>query len=321
MIKPATPETIAQGAKLLLNNELCVFPTETVYGLGANALSADAVLKIYQAKGRPAYNPLIVHIGSLDQLDEIVKEWSSLAKILTAKFWPGPLTVVVPRTDRIPAIVSAGLDTVAVRMPAHPIAQQLLQACNIPLAAPSANRSETISPTTAEHVAKNLPDIPLIIDGGPCIWGIESTVLDLTGNRPRLLRPGALSLSALREVVAEIELPQIVDDESAKLSPGMMKRHYAPRAKLILSNDLEQIDWSSLAKPIGLLLCHKQATPIMQHAAQIELLGYEAAAYATDLYAALHRLDDAQVSTIVAELPPNEEAWLAIHNRLTRAAT
>lgn len=320
-IVSVNPQTLAQAAALLSDGQLCAFPTETVYGLGADATNAEAVLRIYQLKGRPSYNPLIVHVPDAQSAQQLVTEWSPQANRLAQRFWPGPLSLVLPRGPHIPDIVSAGLPTVALRVPSHPVALALLQTVRRPLAAPSANRSESLSPTTAQHVQRSLPNVPLILDGGPCLLGIESTVVDLTTQPPRLLRPGALPLRLLLEELPDLQLPSFAIEQptGAHPSPGMMTRHYAPSAALHLIDE-SQADWvASLPEPRG-LVTHRQlpsVTPLCQH---LELLPSSPEAYAADLYAALHRLDDQQVRSIVVLRPSQDNDWRAILDRLGRAA-
>ena len=296
---------LRRAVDLLRRESVVAFPTETVYGLGADAFSAKAVAEIYRLKQRPSWNPLIVHVATVEQARALAERWPAAADKLAAGFWPGPLTLVVPaRTG----------GTVAIRIPAHPIALRLLEASGLALAAPSANRSESISPTTAEHVLRSLPDVPLVLDGGPAAFGIESTVLDLTSATPRLLRPGALGLRALREVVGPIALPDAeVGDGTARPSPGMSKRHYAPRATLILAKDVGDVDRSGLESPVAVLTYEGQGPGD-------EVLSADPREYAADLYAALHRLDDAGVATILVQQPPETEEWLAVRDRLGRAA-
>lgn len=321
-VLPPTAEALALAARILRAERLCAFPTETVYGLGGSALSADAIERIYRTKGRPSTNPLIVHVPDTDAARGIVTAWPDTAEALARRFFPGPLTLVLPRAAQIPAIVSAGLPTVAVRVPAHPVAQALLRAAELPLAAPSANRSEQISPTTAEHVARGgLPGLELVIDGGPCQFGIESTVVDLTPPRPRLLRPGAVPLQALRELLPELGRgaeASVSPDDEARPSPGMSRRHYAPRARLHLVAELSAVDPRAYPGPVGVLAQQPSAPDF--GAACWEQLPADPEGYAADLYAALHRLDDAGVSTILVERPPAGEDWLAIHDRLSRAS-
>ena len=291
---------LRRAVELLRGESVVAFPTETVYGLGADAFNEKAVAEIYRLKNRPSWNPLIAHVASADAARTIVDAWPDTAEKLADRFWPGPLTLVLPR----------GAGTLAVRVPAHDVALSLLEAVGIPLAAPSANRSEGISPTTAEHVVRSLPDVPLVLDGGACAWGIESTVLDLTGDVPRLLRPGALALRAIREVVGEVALPAEVDDGVQRPSPGMSRRHYAPRARLVLVDEIKSLD--GYAEPVAVLTYGDRAGT--------EVLEESPREYAADLYAALHRLDDAGVATIVALNPPATEDWLAVRDRLSRAA-
>ncbi|MEV6843249.1 L-threonylcarbamoyladenylate synthase [Actinoplanes sp. NPDC051411] len=292
---------LREAADLLRAGSVVAFPTETVYGLGADAFSEKAVAEIYRLKNRPSWNPLIVHVPSAEAARSLVMEWPAVAGELAARFWPGPLTMVFQRTDTA---------TLAVRVPAHPVALRLLVACGLPLAAPSANRSESISPTTAEHVLRSLPDVPLVLDGGPSSWGIESTVLDLTTDPPTLLRPGALGLRAIREVTGRIALPgDGPADGTARPSPGMSRRHYAPRARVILTREVGEVD---------------DETGVLGFSTETgknrELLSADPREYAADLYAALHRLDDAGVATILVQEPPDTEDWLAIRDRLKRAA-
>jgi L-threonylcarbamoyladenylate synthase len=293
---------------LLRSGSVVAFPTETVYGLGADAFDEKAVGEIYRLKRRPSWNPLIVHVADVAAARALAEVWPGTADDLAARFWPGPLTLVVARARHLP-----GIDTVAIRVPAHPVALDLLRASGLPLAAPSANRSESISPTTAEHVVRSLPDVPLVLDGGPCSWGIESTVLDVTGDVPRLLRPGALGLRALREAVGPIALPGgETADGAARPSPGMSRRHYAPRAKVILCEDVRDVERSGLAQPVGVLS--------YEGSEGTEILSADPREYAADLYAALHRLDDAGFATILVQEPPRTEDWLAVRDRLSRAA-
>jgi L-threonylcarbamoyladenylate synthase len=233
-VKP--PETeILYAAQLLRAGKLVAFPTETVYGLGANALDAEAVARIFEAKERPRTSPLIVHVASPEMVHVVVEEWPDAARRLVERFWPGPLTLVLRKQPTVPAIVTAGLGSVGIRMPAHPVARMLLKAAQIPVAAPSANRFTQLSPTTAEHVRAGMGDrVDYILDGGPCTVGIESTVLSLIGDEPVLLRPGGVAREDLEAVLGRPG--RIMNDAGAgpHLSPGMHPRHYSPRTKLIL---------------------------------------------------------------------------------------
>jgi L-threonylcarbamoyladenylate synthase len=312
-IEQADAAGIRRAAGLLRAGSVVAFPTETVYGLGANALSAEAVAEIYRLKRRPAWNPLIAHVPGVASARKLVAEWPDAAEMLAERYWPGPLTIVLRRAPDLPVAAAAGTGLIAIRVPAHPVALALLEECELPLAAPSANRSESVSPTTAEHVLRSLPDVPLILDGGPCRLGIESTIVDLSRPTPRLLRPGALPLRALRDAVGPVELPPAdLDPTAGAPAPGMAKRHYAPRARLVIEDSPAA---EGLAGPIGALLYRAELK-----ADHVELLPDDPAGYGADLYAALHRLDDAGVATIVVERPPAGEDWLAVHDRLTRAA-
>jgi L-threonylcarbamoyladenylate synthase len=236
-VDPAAPSAaaLAEAARVLHGGGLVAFPTETVYGLGANALDASAVARIFAAKGRPANNPLIVHISETSQVQQVAADWPASAERLAERFWPGPLTLVLPKRDTVPEIVTARGPTVAVRVPAHPVAEALLRASGLPIAAPSANRSTELSPTRAEHVLGGLQGrIEMLLDGGPTSGGIESTVLDLTTIPPRLLRPGPIGVAELEAVIGSLarDAPIPVETSHALPSPGMMPRHYAPRTSL-----------------------------------------------------------------------------------------
>src|SRR5690606_5060578 len=229
---------IERAAEILRAGGVVAFPTETVYGLGANALDEAAVEKIFEVKGRPSYNPLIVHVGSTELARELVTEWPDAAGYLASRFWPGPLTLVLPKRPDVPDRVTAGLPTVAVRVPHHPVALALLRSSGLPVAAPSANPFTRISPTTAEHVRLGLGErVDMILDAGPTPVGIESTGLDLPGEVPRLLRPGTLSRAALEAIVGPIEVPGDASTEAGdapRSSPGMVGQHYAPKGELRL---------------------------------------------------------------------------------------
>lgn len=338
-IQAADEAALLQASRLLHADQLVAFPTETVYGLGGNALSTRAIDRIYAAKGRPRFNPLIVHIPEVAAASDLVADWPDAAALLAQRFWPGPLTLVLRRAPSVPDAVSAGRPTLALRVPRHPVALRLLAACGLPLAAPSANRSQGISPTRAEHVAASLraADVPLILDGGPCQHGIESTVLDLTSSPPRLLRPGAIPLLLLREALAERGLavatpPPVSDDaplainESDPASPGQQRRHYAPRTPLSLLPSFDEDALLALPAPRG-LLGHLDVPALSAHCAVVERLPDDAPGYAADLYAALHRLDDVTprlASIAVLPLPhgraQTDDLWQAIRDRLLRAA-
>ena len=313
---------IAQAADVLRRGGLVAFPTETVYGLGANALDAAAVDRIYAAKGRPAYNPIIVHVADAERATDVAREWPDAATALARAFWPGPLTLVVPKRPEIPPSVTAGLDTVGVRVPAHPVAQALLIAAQIPIAAPSANRSTEVSPTTGAHVAKSLGDaVDLILDAGPTVVGIESTVVDVTANPPVVLRPGSISLADLAAIVGRVMESDHVGGNAPRPSPGMLDRHYAPRAPVVLADSGRVVELLEQARRnqqrAGAIVIGPQ---VSSRDAELVHLPADPDRYAARLYAALHQLDDARVELIVVEQPPDRPAWRAVRDRLERAA-
>ncbi|HEV2132123.1 MAG TPA: L-threonylcarbamoyladenylate synthase [Longimicrobiaceae bacterium] len=319
------PQLLARAAEVLRLGGLVAFPTETVYGLGGNALDREAVRRIFAAKGRPSYNPLIAHLADAEAARRLVLAWPESAARLAAAFWPGPLTLVLPKRPEVPDEVTAGLSSVAVRVPAHPVAHALLRAADLPVAAPSANRFTRISPTTAQHVEKALGDrVDLILDGGPTSVGIESTVLDLTGERPRLLRPGSISVAELQRIAGEIEVAAPQGSGTApRPSPGMLDRHYAPRAELRIFPPEEREQAADLARrataegsTVGALLLSPLATPV-QHPLRMP---DEPTAYAQRLYAALHDLDDRGCELILVEQVPDAAEWAGVRDRLQRAS-
>ena len=315
---------IAEAAAMVRSGRLVAFPTETVYGLGANALDAAAVQRIYAAKERPAFNPLIVHLADATWLPRVTAQVTPLARRLAAAFWPGPLTLVLPRGPNVPDIITAGLPTVGVRVPAHPVARALLVACDLPIAAPSANAFTRVSPTTAAHVLAQLADrVDLVLDGGPANVGIESTVVDACGEQPVLLRLGGVSVAAIERVVGPVQRPVTAPHGAApRPAPGMIERHYAPRARLIAFAAAERsVVWQRIAQHVaagervGLL-----AFDIAGAAATcMQRLSRDAAACARELYAALHELDAAQCTlAFIEQLPPGSE-FEAVADRLRRA--
>jgi len=326
-VDPAAPDAaiLARAAGILRGGGLVAFPTETVYGLGANALDPAAIARIYAAKGRPAYNPLIVHVPDSQRARALASDWPAAADLLAAAFWPGPLTLVVPRAPHVPDAVTAGRPNVALRVPAHPVAHALLVAADLPVAAPSANRSTEISPSTADHVAKSLGDrVDLILDGGATPVGIESTVVSLLEHVPVLLRPGTISLDQLRAVVGDVSTvqPRTAADE-ARLSPGMLDRHYAPRGRVVIAAtaDVRALLADAReggARP-GAIVHSREAVPDSIDA-EVQRLPAEAGAYAAGLYAAMHALDDAACDPIVIERVPEGGAWAGVRDRLRRAA-
>lgn len=315
-----TPEPLNRAAETLRSGGLVALPTETVYGLAANALDATAVQKIYAAKGRPSFNPLIVHVENAEAAQQLVSDWPELAQRLSDVFWPGPLTLVLPKRKIVPDEVTAGLDSVAVRAPAHPVAQALLRASGLPLAAPSANRFTELSPTTAAHVAKAFGDELLILDGGECRVGIESTVLDLSGDVPTLLRHGGISRREIEAVIGPIALNEKASEgEAARPSPGMVERHYSPRAELQLvpSDELTACLRTAMARGRKTALLQHTAEPLLTREAT--LMPAEPAEYARKLYALLHALDDRFFELIIVESPPQTPEWAGVLDRLTRA--
>jgi L-threonylcarbamoyladenylate synthase len=320
------PAVIAEAAALLRAGRLVAFPTETVYGLGANALDAAAVQRIFAAKGRPRYNPLIVHVAGVDEALAVAREWPPLADALARAFWPGPLTIVVPKQPVVPDLVTAGLDSVAVRAPAHPVAMALLRAAALPVAAPSANRFMRLSPTTAAHVRRSLgPDVDLVLDGGPAHVGIESTVVDVSGGRVVVLRPGIIAADAIARVAGPVasraDLPK---GDTPRPSPGMMERHYAPVATLRLFDAGDPADLAraqsaaaTAGGPTGALV-RTDAAVAVTHLVRMPA---DPDAYARALYATLHDLDDHGCALILVERVPSTEAWAGIRDRLDRAAT
>ncbi len=316
------PDVIRRAAEVIRAGGLVAFPTETVYGLGANALNADAVAGIFTAKGRPSTNPLIVHVSGPTELMpasdvtevlNVASAWPETAARLAARFWPGPLTLVVPKRDSVPDIVTAHGPTVAVRCPNHPVARALIRAAGPPLAAPSANRSTELSPTRAEHVLKSLNGrIDLLLDGGPCSGGLESTVVDVVGEFPRLLRPGLITVPMLEEVCGRVEVG--VQSEGVARSPGQMVKHYSPRTPLVLTEDadaehrrLMELGFRVISLGYDLIYDYK-------------FISDDPEEYAADLYAALHELDNGRYDRIVIEMPPDTPEWAAVRDRLTRAA-
>jgi L-threonylcarbamoyladenylate synthase len=306
------------AAGLLARGGLVAFPTETVYGLGADALDARAVARIFEAKGRPRFDPLIVHVADLAWLERLFCSVPENARRLIDRFWPGPLTLVLPKTDLVPDLVTAGLPTVGVRMPAHPVALNLLRRAGTPVAAPSANLFGQVSPTTARHVADQLgSQIDYILDGGSCSVGLESTVLDLSGRFPTLLRPGGLSVEPIEETIGPIQRSDAASDETRpQLAPGMLSSHYATRTPLLLARREDRLP---AAARIG-LLAFVSESPLDQFAA-VEVLSPrgDLAEAAANLFAAMRRLDAQGLDVIVARPVPNTSLGRAINDRLLRA--
>jgi L-threonylcarbamoyladenylate synthase len=317
------PATIARAAALLGQGRLVCFPTETVYGLGANALDPTAVNGIYEVKGRPAHNPLIVHVADAAAARRLVTAWPEAAERLAQRWWPGPLTLVLPKSRDVPSEVTAGLGTVGLRVPAHPVALALLKAAGVPVAAPSANRSGDLSPTTAEHVQRSLGDrIPMILDAGPTTVGIESTVIDLSDRAPMLLRPGMVTREEIESLIGPVTVPgPPMEAEAPRPSPGMLERHYAPKAKVVLfSNLAEALPAAAEARARGGKIAALVRSLAVNGADILERLPEDPVAYARDLYGSLDRLDQQGPALILVQRPPATPEWAGIRDRLERAA-
>ena len=319
---------VKRAAKLLRAGEVVALPTETVYGLAANALDEQAVAKIFQIKGRPSNNPIIVHIAGVPMAGRCVAAWPDLAEKLARAFWPGPLTLVLPRAQEIPDLVTAGGATVGIRWPSHPFIQAVIRECGFPLAAPSANLSNRVSPTNARHVAGQLGDkISLIVDGGQAQVGIESTVLDLTVSPPQVLRPGMIHAESIAAVCGEVQNPKSKDHnrDATLRSPGLLAKHYSPKAKLLVlnwrddGNLLEQIRNSQFAIRNCFVITHTHI-PSGEKFAGVSVIPHDAEAFARAIYAELHRCDEAGAELVVVEAPPESPEWSGIADRLRRAA-
>jgi L-threonylcarbamoyladenylate synthase len=296
---------ISEAARLIRSGRLVAFPTETVYGLGANALDADAVRRIFEAKGRPSTSPLIVHVDSIAMARELALEWPDAAGTLAARWWPGPLTIVLRKRPQVPDIVTAGLDSVGLRMPSHPLALALIAEAGLPLAAPSANRFTELSPTTADHVRQSLGDaVDCVLDGGPTTVGIESTVISLAGP-PVLLRPGMILRDEIEALIGPVGIAGEI--EGAHPSPGMHPRHYAPHTPVLAG------DPPATGRGAHLYMTHPGA------AARTIGMPRTAREYAAVLYATLHALDAEGLDWIAVEMPPDTPEWAGVRDRLTRA--
>ncbi|MEX0702937.1 MAG: L-threonylcarbamoyladenylate synthase [Planctomycetales bacterium] len=337
---------VSRAAAVLRAGGLVAFATETVYGLGANALDPLAVARVFDVKGRPRFDPLIVHVASADALGPLVAEFPRRARELAARFWPGPLTLVLPKTDRVPDLVTAGLPTVAVRIPDHPLALELLRAAEVPVAAPSANRFGRISPTRAEHVAEQLGDrIDYILDGGPCRVGVESTVLAVPtrrvarpdqrerptrtdetavadSERPTLLRPGGVTVEEIEAVIGPIAAPswEFSAEGEAAASPGMLSRHYAPRTPLAIRGAATASPNESPGARIGLLAFRPPVSTAGFAAVEVLSPTGDLREAAAEFFAAVRRLDALGLDRIVAESFPPEGLGRALNDRLRRAA-
>lgn len=326
---------LAEAAEVLRRGGLVAFPTETVYGLGANALDAEAASRIYAAKGRPSDNPLIAHIAGRQELDPLVSDISDAGRMLMDAFWPGPLTLVFPKSSLVPYKTTGGLETVAVRMPSDPTARRLIALAGVPVAAPSANTSGRPSPTTADHVFQDMNGrIDIIVDGGPVGIGVESTIVDVTGEIPILLRPGAVTYEMLTEVLGTVEVdPAITGPLTADMkpkAPGMKYKHYAPKARLTLIEgeadrvvkEMNRLTASDQALGIRVgIICTEESRAFFTEGV-VKSIGkrFEAETIAHNLYAVLREFDDLDVQVIYSESFSSHQLGQAIMNRLTKAA-
>ena len=323
-----TTENLEICAELLRSGELVAFPTETVYGLGANALCDPAVRKIFAAKERPADNPLIVHIAALADMEPLC-HINDMARRLAAAFWPGPLTMILPKKDIVPAVVTAGLDSVAIRMPSHPVARALIEACGLPIAAPSGNRSGRPSPTLAAHMLEDMDGrIPLILDGGACDVGVESTVVALTGDIATVLRPGGITPDMLAGVLGQVQVADSVmrplKEGEAAPSPGMKHKHYAPRARMTLYEGAVaariRSEYDALPDTErALILAASEHLPLYGNRRTADL-GPDEASAAHRVFALLRQADDDRITRVFSETYPESGVGLAVMNRMARAA-
>ena len=324
---PCEKEKIEKAAKLLREGKLVGIPTETVYGLGANALDEEAVKSVFVAKGRPQDNPLIVHISEFDEIYSLVKEVPEKAKELADKYWPGPLTIILEKDEKIPSVVSGGLDTVAIRLPSHPITREIIRQAGVPVAAPSANLSGSPSPTNAKYVYDDMNGrIPLIVDGGDCSVGVESTVITLVSEKPKLLRPGGITPKQLEDVLGEIEIDKAVfseiENEEQVASPGMKYKHYSPRTKIVVvKGEFENyLDFLEKQTENFAAICFEEE----QEKIHFPCVSYgrknDSLSQAQRLFDALRETDLLGVDVAYARYPSEEGIGLAVLNRLLRSA-
>jgi L-threonylcarbamoyladenylate synthase len=324
------PISMALAGQVIIEGGLVAFPTETVYGLGANAFNAEAVARIFLAKERPANDPLIVHIHEIEQLSLVARDIPEMAYMLADMFWPGPLTMVLKRQDNIPDNVTAGQETVAVRLPAHPIAQELIRKAGVPIAAPSANRFGRPSPTSALHVLQDLGgSVDLVLDGGNTHIGVESTIIDLTQPIPVMLRPGGISLEELQRYLPMLAFrPMRLSDEDVAPASGTMLKHYSPNAEVLVFNgERESVIAAMRAKAqelagqaLGIMVLDSDVFAFEGIAAHYVLLGKDKEAMAANLFAGMRDLDASEIKTILVAAPEQVGLGLAIYDRLMRAA-
>jgi L-threonylcarbamoyladenylate synthase len=331
ILLPATPKNIARAAEVLRNGGLVAFPTETVYGLGANALDLEAVGRIFTAKGRPTADPLIVHLSGVEQAGLVAQSVSETAQTLMQAFWPGALTLVLPKRPEVPDLVTSELDTVAVRVPDHPVALALIRAAGVPVAAPSANRFGRTSPTTAAHVFYDLDGrIDIVLDGGATTIGVESTVLDVSTIPAQILRPGGVTREMLESVIGAVDvLGQRRKPEKGLPSPGLLEKHYAPRAEMILfiGEQAEALlmayltEARQMGRTVGALAADADAEALQAAGAVVYSLGNDIHSIARQVYAGMRWLDGQGVDVIVCRDFGESGLGLAIHDRLIRAAS
>ena len=327
------PKVIELAADVLRTGRLVAFPTETVYGLGANALDAAAIERIFSAKQRPAGDPVIAHIHNFGQLEMLAVCVPDIARTLAERFWPGPLTFVLYRAANVPANIAAGRDTIAVRMPAHPVARALLESAGVPIAAPSANTFSRPSATTAAHVLEDLRGrVDVVLDGGPATIGLESTVLDLTGAQPAILRPGGVVMGALRQVIPEVEFaPRYVAENETESSPGQMLKHYSPRAQVVLFRGTLSATLAIMSETaqkhlvagrrVGVLVADEDACTFDSPVVTVRLgARRDLATISSNLFAGLRYLDSQQVDVILSRDFGQEGLGSALWDRLIRAA-
>jgi L-threonylcarbamoyladenylate synthase len=320
----ADAEAVRRAAEVIHAGGLVAFPTETVYGLGADALSAAAVTRIFEAKERPRGNPLIVHVAGVDALEGVAAQVPARVQDIARRFWPGPLTLVLPRARAVPLMTTGGLETVAVRVPAHPVARALIQAASRPIAAPSANRSGRPSPTCAEHVREDLDGrIDLVLDGGSTPVGVESTVLDMTSEPPTLLRPGGVTLEQLESCLGEVRVLSSDDDEAASRSPGLRFRHYAPRARIVLiepgTGERAVTSWLEAGKSVALMI--QRAAGLERPGLTVRSMPADSEGYARELFGVLRELDSRGVDAIFVEAIAEEGLGRTVMDRLRRASS
>ena len=311
----STPEQIALAAKHIQEGKLVAFPTETVYGLGANALDANAVARIFELKERPSFDPLIVHIARLEDIEQLTSTHDERVYQLAELFWPGPLTMILPKSSIVPDIVTSGLETVGIRMPGHPIAQELIRLAGCPIAAPSANKFGQLSPTKAHHVQKQLPDVDYLLDGGQSDVGIESTIIRLNDKGFEILRHGIITREEIEKVLPYHALSE--EEQNNIVSPGMLKSHYSPGKPIYIQSE-KTLQHTDRSKAGILSFCGSDITGYQQ----VEILSPERdlKTAAVNLFAAIHRLEDSDVSYIIAEQVPETGIGIAIMDKLRKAA-